>query len=475
MKQKVESALKKLEDDNIIEKIQHSEWAAPIVPVLKPNGKLRICGDYKLTINKAIRLDKYPLPLVDEIFANLSGGKYFSKLDLSQAYHQIALDASSSDLTVINTHCGLYRYLRLPYGASPCVGLFQRSMENLLKGLPGVSVFLDDILVTGKTEKDHMQNLKRVLTTLEQNGLRLQRDKCKFALKEVEYLGFKVSNNGIHPTPSKVAAIRNAPRPSNLSELRSFIGLVNYYARFQQNLAHHMAPLYKLLKKGIDFEWSTAQESAFSNIKNLISESAFLAHYDPESEPVFTCDASPFGIGAVLETKLNGILQPLSFISRSLTTAEKHYAQIEREALAIVFAVKKYRQYLLGRNFTLRTDHRPLTAIFNERSGVPQMASSRVKRWALILSAYDYNVEYIPTKENGCADFLSRAPLKETNTTHNAEDQVLHMEVFERSPLTAKVIAQETAKDPILAKAVQLTREGWPQSVENVLLQPYFQ
>ena len=168
----------------------------------------------------------------------------------TQAFHQIALDDSSKKLTTINTNCGLYQFNRLPYGANPCVGLFQRAMENVLKGVPGVYVFLDDILVTGKDETEHLSNLKTVLSKLEENGLHLQKGKCQFLLDNVEYLGFKVSVEGIHPTESKIEAIRQARCPTNVSELRSFVGLFNYYSRFQPNLAHHMAPLYVLMKRG---------------------------------------------------------------------------------------------------------------------------------------------------------------------------------------------------------------------------------
>ena len=475
MKKRMEEALTQLEKSGVIEKVQHSDWAAPVV---KPNGTLRICGDYKLTINKVIQLDRYPLPLVDEIFAALNGGKLYTRLDLQQAYHQIQLDDDSKKLTVINTPFGLYQFVRLPYGASPCVGLFQRAMENLLKGLPGVSVFLDDILVTGKDEAEHMKNLRTVLKILQENGLRLRKEKCRFALREVEYLGFKVSADGIHPAASKVEAIRNAQRPNSVSQLRSFIGLVNYYARFQKNLAHHMAPLYCLLKKDKSWEWTSTHESAFRKIKGLISDSAYLAHYDPNAELVLTCDASPVGIGAVLEIRSQDQLQPIAFISRSLNKAERHYAQIEREALAIVFAVQRFRQYLLGRRFTLRTDHRPLTTIFSDSNGIPQMASSRLKRWALILSAYTYDVQYISTKENGCADFLSRAPLENSHysTLQSTTEEVLQMEELPlEMPITASVVARETLKDPTLAKVLQLTKEGWPTSgMDRQDLQPYF-
>ena len=465
MKSKVQAELERLEKEGVIKKIVHSDWAAPVVPVVKPSGKIRLCGDYKLTINKAIQLDRYPLPLVDDIFTSLTGGKFFTKLDLSQAYHQIALDESSRPLTTVNTHCGLYQFLRLPYGASPCVGLFQRAMENLLKGLPGVSVFLDDILITGKDQREHLQNLRQVLTVLQENGLRLQKEKCRFMLKEVEYLGFKISADGIFPTPSKVESIKNAPAPTNISELRSVVGLVNYYARFLPNLAGKLAPIYKLLRKDSEWEWTREHQKAFDSVKELISHNTGLAHYDPSAELLLTTDASSVGVGAVLEIRTpEGVNCP-----RILTKPECHYAQIEREALGIIFGVQKFRQYLLGRRFTLRTDHRPLVTLFAENHGVPQLASARIKRWALILSAYSYDVQYVSTKDNGCADFLSRAPLPDVS------EEVLHVDDFPTGlPITATVVAQNTLKDPTLSKVLHLTKEGWPSDMNRDDLQPYF-
>jgi transposase InsO family protein len=477
MKTRVEKELHKLESAGVIEKIQFSDWATPIVPVVKPSGSIRVCGDYKITINKVVKLDRYPLPLVDEILTKLSGGKYFTKLDLSQAYHQIQLDEESRKFTVINTPFGLYQYLRLPYGASPCVGLFQRAMENLLKGLPGVSVFLDDILIVGKSQDDHLANLKKVLLVLQEHGLRLQKQKCQFALTEVEYLGFRISSKGIHPTVPKVQAIHSAKAPTCVSELRSFVGLVNYYSRFLPNLAHHMSPLYGLLKKDVSWKWTEQEQGAFDKIKGLISHEATLCHYDQNSELVLSCDASSVGIGAVLEISENGVLKPLAFASRSLTKPERHYAQIEREALGIVFGLQKFRQYLLGRHFILRTDHRPLTKLLGENEGIPQLASSRIKRWALILSAYSYKIQYISSRENGSADFLSRLPMEGVMDKEAFTSELVlsvDSEILTNVPLTAKVIAAETVKNSVLSRVMRITKDGWPESCEKEEYKPYF-
>ena len=210
-KQKVEDELNRLQESGIIEPIQFSEWAAPIVPVLKSNGQIRICGDYKVTINKGVVEDKYPLPRVNDLYASLTGGETFSKLDMSQAYLQLKLDEGSRDYVTINTHKGLFRYTRLPYGLSVAPSIFQRTLECVLAGIPHVCIFLDDILVTGKTQSEHVTNLRLVLKRLDEAGLKLNNEKCQFFNASVVYLGHKIDRNGLHPTDEKVRAIQDAP------------------------------------------------------------------------------------------------------------------------------------------------------------------------------------------------------------------------------------------------------------------------
>ncbi|MEE4247203.1 MAG: reverse transcriptase domain-containing protein, partial [Kangiellaceae bacterium] len=298
LKDRVREELENLENQGIIQKVSHSDWASPIVPVVKSSGKIRICGDYK-QVNKAIYTDPYPLPLIDDILANLAGCKYFFKLDLSQAYHQLELDEESRKFTTINTTNGLYVYLRLPFGVSPAVGIFQRCMENILRGMSGVFAFLDDILITGRTLEEHEQNLRKVFSILEENGLRLQKEKCALLVDDLQYLGYRLTAEGLRPTQDKIRAIEEAPKPHSVAELRSVIGLLNYYARFIPNMADVMNPLYKLLKNDSKWIWTDAHDRALETVKNHIASEPILAHYDQKSEIVLTCDASPVGVGAV--------------------------------------------------------------------------------------------------------------------------------------------------------------------------------
>ena len=470
----VEAALKKLEADGVITPVQFSQWAAPIVPVVKSDGTVRICGDYKVTINCAAKTDTYPLPKIEDLFASLSGGKLFSKMDLASAYLQIPLDEQSKEYTTINTHKGLYCYNRLPFGVASAPSIFQRTMENLLQGINHVCVYLDDILVTGTTEQEHLQNLDAVLSRLETAGMRLKYDKCAFLLPAVEYLGHKISVHGLQPTDFKVQAIKNAPAPTDVSQLKSFLGLVNYYCKFLPNLSNTLAPLYRKLQKNAKWIWGSEEQKAFQTAKESLTSDSVLVHFDPKRTVILACDASPYGIGAVLSHRMDdGTDQPIAFASRTLAAAEKKYSQIEKEGLAIIFGVKRFHQYLFGRQFTILSDHKPLEHLFNESQATPTLASARIQRWSLTLGAYDYIIEYKPGQEHGNADMLSRLPLPETPAKVPIPGEtILLLDMLNSLPVTSEHIRQWTSKDPILSKVKIMVQQGW-QNSKNTDLTPY--
>ena len=412
LQQRVTAELDRLQAEGIICPIKVSDWATPIVPVVKKDGTIRVCGDFKLTVNQATQTEVYPLPRIDELFSSLSGGTVFSTLDLSHAYNQLQLDEEAQELTTINTHRGLYKYTRLPFGVASAPAIFQRTMETLLKDLPMTCVYIDDILVAGKTPQDHLNNLTAVLNRLQDAGLRLKKEKCFFCVLEVEYLGHIISAAGLKPSPNKVRAIAEAPRPTKISELKSFLGLISYYAKFLPNLADSLAPLYKLLQKNQRWQWTNEQDKAYTEAKHLLTTSQVLTHYDSSKPLRLACDASPYGVGAVLSHVVDADKeQPIAYASRSLSAAERKYSQLDKEALAIVFGVTRFHQFVYGRVFTLYTDHKPLIHILNEAKSVPVMASGRLQRWALTLSGYSYSIKFKKGSLQGNADALSRLPL----------------------------------------------------------------
>ncbi|XP_062374782.1 uncharacterized protein K02A2.6-like [Sardina pilchardus] len=475
MRVKVEAELERLQQAGVIEPVEFSNWAAPIVPVLKEDGGLRICGDYKLTINQASQLDTYPLPRVEDLFARLAGGKTFTKLDMSHAYQQLLLDEESKQYVTINTHKGLFKYNRLVFGVASSPAIFQRTMDNLFQNIPCVAVYLDDILVTGKTEVEHLQNLDQVLKRLSDAGLRLKTSKCVFQAPSVTYLGHRISAQGLSPVEEKVRAIKEAPSPKTVAELRSFLGLVNYYGKFLPDLSTVLAPLYRLLHKDSPWKWQQAQEEAFRHVKRLLHSERLLVHFDPDRDVILSCDASPYGVGAVLSHRMeDGTEKPISYVSRTLSAAEKGYSQLEKEGLAVVFAVKRFHHYLYGRPFTIFTDHKPLMGLFSEIKGIPPMASARIQRWALTLSAYQYHIVYRAGSENANADAFSRLPLPETpGHTVFPPETVFLMDRLSNAPVTAKQIKTWTDRDPVLSQVRRWVMQGWPLAVQQEKFQPY--
>ena len=251
IKEKIEKELNKLVQEGILQPIELSEWAAPIVPVVKPDQCIRICGDFRLTVNQALETERYPLPKIEDILASLAGGERFTKLDLSKAYLQVQLDEASRKFMVINTHKGLFQYTRMPFGVSSAPSIFQRIMDSVLQGIPKVIVYIDDILITGSTDKEHLETLEKVLYKLKEAGIHLNKDKCFFLQESVVYLGNKIDKNGIHPLAEKVEAVKNAPEPKNIIELKSYLGLLTYYSRFLPRMATMLAQLYRLLQAKI--------------------------------------------------------------------------------------------------------------------------------------------------------------------------------------------------------------------------------
>ncbi|KAG8323166.1 hypothetical protein J6590_108572 [Homalodisca vitripennis] len=481
LKAKVENELARLVDEKVLIPVSSSDWGTPIVPVLKKCGSVRICGDFKVTLNPCLEVEKFPLPRIDELFANLQKGEKFSKIDLCQAYTQLELDPESQKLCTISTHKGLFCYSRVPFGITSASAIFQKKIEQTLQGIDQIAVFLDDILITAENDKAHYEKLREVCKRLNEKGLTVKKSKCTFFANQVEYLGFVIDKHGLHTDPKKVEAIKNAPIPKNVTEIKSLIGLINYYSKFLPNLSSILSPLYNLLKKDVPFDFNRQCFQAFDRVKELLSSETILAHYDGKLPLKLAVDASSFGLGAVLSVVTpEGIEKPLAYQSRTLTNAEKNYSQIDREALAIVWGVKKFNQYLYGREFTLCTDHKPLLSIFGPHKGLSVFSASRLQRYSLFLSGYKFNIEYIKSADHGNADAFSRLPLTMKEPEVSGDDHwkgsYLHCLLESSVPLTFENVQTETLKDPILCKVIGYVRHGWPNSIpgDDKELLPYF-
>ena len=458
----VEEALEKLVSDDIIEPVTSSTWAAPIVPVLKPDKKsMRICVDFKM-LNKNIACDKYPLPKVDEILAVVGKSKIFSKIDLKDAYLQVSVDDESQDLLVVNTHKGLFKYKRLPFGLASSPAIFQRFMSQLLKDIDGVVAFLDDILIGGETKEEHDNRLDRVLRVFQKHNVAINKKKTVLNTNSIEYLGYIISGVGIKPSPKKLAAILEAPTPKSVGEVQSFLGMVTYYCRFVRNFSSVLAPLYDLLKKGSKFKWSSVEANAFCKVKEELANSDLLANFDSDHSVTVEVDASPVGIGCVLMQEMNGHERPVYFASKKLSSAESNYSQLDKEALALVYAVTKFKYFLLGRKFVIRTDHKPLLGLFGREKQIPVNANARVQRWALLLSQYDYDLRFKSGKENVVADALSRLPVCDSVLDSGTPAEYVNLvEGLENQNISYENVKKVTKNDPVLCKVLQCVKFGW--------------
>ncbi|UYV63828.1 K02A2.6-like, partial [Cordylochernes scorpioides] len=468
----VTEALDKMVAKGYLCEVASSKWATPVVVVPKKNKEIRICCDFKVTLNKYLDTAAYPLPTQQDLFSTLAKGKYFSKLDLRNAYLQLEVDPGTRPLLTINTHKGLFRFKRMPFGLANAPSYFQSVMDRVLSGIGGVICYIDDVLIATASIEEHLALLKTIFARLAKYNIKLKKEKCLFLQKEIEYLGHLVTEEGIRPLDHKVQAIQKAKTPTNISELRSFLGLVNFYGKFIPNLPELLKPLHELLHKKRPWVWTKECGEAIDKCKNSITSERVLVPYDATLPLCLATDASQIGVGAVLSHIIEGQERPIMFASRTLSVAEQNYSQIEKEALAIIYGVTKFHQFIYGRKFILITDHKPLVTILGSRSGIPTLSTSRLQRWALILSAYTYDIKFRRTQDHGNADLLSRFPVgcEEIPRLNN----VYALSYVEELPITAEEIATETEKDEVLSLAKFYTQQGWPEKVADHL-RPYFQ
>ena len=290
LREKAEKALNAWVEQGILKPIMHSQWAHPVVYRQKADGTVRICADFKAGLNQQVFIEDYPLPRITEIFDKLGGASIYSKLDLSQAYMHQPVKEESQGMLVINTHKGLFMFTRMPMGYSGSASHWQKTMDTILANIPGVLGYQDDIIIGTRDEKDHLKTLEEVFKRLHQHDLRLNEKKCKFFQSSVQFCGFNYSGKGIEKCPDKVKAVVKAPTPKNTAEVRSFLGLVQFYSAFLPKLAETAKPMYELLKTGKKFKWCENCKKAFQEIKNLISSDQVLVAYDqtkPLTDPCY--------------------------------------------------------------------------------------------------------------------------------------------------------------------------------------------
>uniref|UniRef100_A0A336MPS3 RNA-directed DNA polymerase n=1 Tax=Culicoides sonorensis TaxID=179676 RepID=A0A336MPS3_CULSO len=410
LREEVEKKLLELEKNNIIKRVEFSDWASQLVIVPKKDGSIRLCSNYKATLNPCLERNDYPIPNIDDILFKLNGNKFFTVLDLSGAYLQLALDEESQKLTTINTPLGLFSFCRLPFGVKTAPGIFQEVIDRIINGIKGVVSYFDDILISATSIEECRERTHIVFEKLQKYNVQVNLEKCIFFSNKIEYLGHEISEKGVATTKKKIEAIEKACCPRDLTSLRSFLGLLNFYSKFLPNLQPKLHPLHELLKKGVAFKWTDECESVFKQVKAEILSSPILAFFDLSKPLSLVCDAGPYGVGAILNISENGIERPVYMASATLSKAEENYSQLHREALAIVFGVKKFHKFIYGTPVVVYTDCQALATLLSGKKDLGNIMNSRFLRWILFLQNYDLTVKFRPSKDTINADALSRLP-----------------------------------------------------------------
>lgn len=427
-----------------------SPWASPIHLEPKGEGEWRICGDYR-RLNFVTIPDRYPVPHLQDFTANLHGKKIFSALDLHKAFHQIPLAPSDIEKTAVITPFGLFEFKVMTFGLRNAGQTFQRYIHRALADLDFVFAFLDDILVASSSPEEHEEHLRVVFERLKQFHLRLNVNKCRLGLPEIQFLGYIVGRDGIRPTPDKVEAIVNFPRPRTVEELRRFLGAVNFYRRSIPHAAEAQAPLNEYLRESRkkdkrEVAWSPEAVRAFEGIRTEIARAALLAHPCNGAETRVVTDASDFAMGAVLEQRIEGSWRPLSFFSRRFSPPQLKYSAYDRELTAIFEAIKYFKYFLDGRDFVVVTDHKPLIYAFMQRA---DKASPRQVRQLSFIAQYTTRIEYLPGAENVVADPLSRIEairlpcdieLNELAAAQDCDDELKKIRASKEVPCSMKQI-----------------------------------
>lgn len=465
LREKVGEQLDDLESQDIIEKVNSpTPWVSPVIIVPKSNGDIRLCVDMRQA-NAAIIRERHPIPTVDEILYNVNGSEVFSKLDLRSGYHQIELEESSREITTFVTYKGLYRYKRLMFGISSAPEKYQQVISQVFHDCEGVQNISDDIVIHGRDKAEHDKRLCKALQRIKEKGLTLNQAKCEFSMNKITFMGHVMSKNGIGPTSDRIKSLLDAKEPTSGSEVKSFLGLVNFSARYIPNLATVSEPLRRLTKKNVNFVWGHEQKKSFDTLKRCLSNVETLGHYRLDAEKTqLVTDASNVGLGAVLLQVHKGEMRVICYASRTLSVAERNYSTTEKEALAVVWACEKFHIYLYGVEFELITDHKPLEVLYGRKS----RPNARIERWLLKLMAYNFKVRYLPGHQN-IADALSRLvenkPVENSNSVET--EQYVKFIAREATPhaLSTREVEEVSKRDEELVRIRRFIKEGeWEKS-----------
>ena len=405
-----------------------SPYSFPIVVVGKKDGSKRFCVDYR-KLNEITKKIAWPLAHIDDLLATLGKAKYFTTLDLKSGYWQVKMAEEDIEKTAFTCHRGLFEFNLMSFGLCNAPSIFTELMSIVLQNLGHFAVaYLDDILVYSEDLESHLQHLQIVLDRLREHNLKLKLSKCSFLKERSDYLGFVISKDGILPDPKKVECIKDMKEPTNVREVRGFLGCCSYYRRFVNQFSHIAKPIIALTKKYVPFQWTEECQEAFDLLKRSLMEAPVLAYPNPQKPYILYTDASDDSIGAVLcqeNDDKEGLgpkeknENPIHYLSHKLSDTQKRWPIIEKEAFSIYYALQHLDHYLHGAEFVIRTDHKPLKYLLTS-----PMQNRKIQMWALSIAGYNCRIEYIQGKRNCCADFLSRLPGHDLPTPEDDKESV---------------------------------------------------
>ena len=467
LREPLKQELKRMEKLGVIERVDRpTPWVSAIVIVKKKSGKLRVCIDPR-PLNKAIQRQHFQMPTREEMIAQLAGAKYFSKLDAAQGFWQLELDEPSSHLCTFITPFGRYRYKRLPFGISSAPEVYHKTVSQIFDGMDGVSTFADDIIIWGSTREQHEKNLRAVLTRIEGKNLKLNKDKCELFCSELTFIGDRVGADGVKMDPEKIKVVKDMQEPKNKKELQQFLGMVNYLVKWipMQLRNKDCTSIRQLLLDKNAWVWESHQQEAFDGLKDDLTSAPVLQYFDPNLPVKVSSDASSYGVGFVLLQLNRQEWKPIAYGSRSLTEAEKNWAQIEKEMLAVTIVCEHFHQYVYGRRFCAETDHKPLLGIVKKPLSD---CTLRLQRLRLRLQKYDFELVYTPGKHMYVADALSRCKTSNSKCRPIEEDVNLHVAMVQECLPIAEDRLSELYKacdvDHEVRQLVYYITNGWPET-----------
>jgi hypothetical protein len=431
-----------------------SPYSSPVVLVKKKNNELRLCIDYR-KLNQITVKNRHPIPRINDLTSYFKGAKIFSTVDLFSGFWQIEVNKKDRFKTAFTCEMGHYQFNRLPFGLCNSPATFQSLMFQILDKVLNkfALVYLDDVIIYSDTIENHISHLRTVLKMLSEAGLKIKPDKCEFAKKEIIYLGHIISSEGIKPNSLKVKAVSEYPIPKNVDQLRTFLGIANYYRRYIKDFAKIAHCLTELTKKNKEWIWDNDQNEAFNALKNRLTSSPILGHPNLESgQYLIDTDASQYGVGAVLRQNQNGIDKVIAYTSQHLNDTQSKWSTFDKEFYAIVHAILTFHVYIHGTNITVYSDHKPLEKVLDNH-----YIHGKLSRWKMILASYDITIRYRPGKSNQNADTLSRIPVES-----GEKSTMRYVSIITKGILPCKeefIIAQDKDRYCIYKKSTESAKQ----------------